>query len=764
MVFNEDKSRSYQTDHLGKTNPVGFKENELITLSHPSYSNYFLHWKSPVNGEMQVRIKEKIIQIEELVVSAQRWEQNRKEIPNKIVTIGPRVVEFSNPQTTADMLGQTGQVFIQKSQLGGGSPIIRGFAANSVLIVVDGVRMNNAIFRGGNLQNVISIDPLTLESTEVLFGPGSVMYGSDALGGVLHFRTKSPGFIEKGKAQINGSSVWRYSSANHEKTGHFDLTVRSHKISNFTSLTYSDFEDLTTGSRRTDRFPDFGKRFQYVNRTNGMDIIVDNPQVNEQLFSGYQQINFLHKIRYRLGTNADIGYTFNYSTTSDIPRYDRLIEMDERGYFKSAQWFYGPQKWMTHSLQTNVYGKHRFLDAVRLIMAWQALEESRNDRDFGSDVLTTRKENVDVLTANLDLEKKITPDHEIFYGLEWFYNDVVSTGVLKNLLTNAIAATTPRYPDGGSDYSGLAGYISYKWRVSEKFVITSGLRYNRIWLNGRLLDTSALGFSFEKLEVNNGAVNGNLGLIWLPDNSWQLNLLYSTGFRAANIDDIGKIFDGSNGIVTVPNPLLRPEFTYNSEFTVSKTVEDKLKISATGYFTLLDNAIIQDNFTFNGQDSIYFDGELSKVQALVNTKRAHLYGGSFQVNFAFNQNLNLTGSFTISEGEDSEGRPLRHTVPNFGMAALSYRYQKLRCQINTRFSGKRAFEDLSLGEQQKTHLYTADGALGWHTLNFEGSYRFNRYFTLNTGVENIFDLHYRPYTSGISAPGRNFILSLKAGF
>ena len=85
-----------------------------------------------------------------------------------------RDARLRNPQTTADLLGQIGSVFIQKSQMGGGSPMIRGFATNRVLMVADGVRMNNAIYRSGNNQNIISIDPFSLEDAEVIFGPGSI--------------------------------------------------------------------------------------------------------------------------------------------------------------------------------------------------------------------------------------------------------------------------------------------------------------------------------------------------------------------------------------------------------------------------------------------------------------------------------------------------------------------------------------------------------------------------------------------------------------
>ena len=135
--------------------------------------------------------------LEGVVVSANKWEQKLNEVPNKIVKINKNDILRNNPQTSADLLGQSGNVFIQKSQLGGGSPMIRGFATNRVLLVADGVRMNNAIYRSGNLQNVISIDPLSTETAEVIFGPGTVIYGSDAIGGVMDFHTLQPRFSNR---------------------------------------------------------------------------------------------------------------------------------------------------------------------------------------------------------------------------------------------------------------------------------------------------------------------------------------------------------------------------------------------------------------------------------------------------------------------------------------------------------------------------------------------------------------------------------------
>ena len=658
LLSNSDRSFVATTNYEGEVEALDFKGQSIITVSHPAYETHITTANQLAINKYQIALRPRIILIDEVVISANKWEQNKNQTPNRIETIGPSDIEFNNPQTTADMLGTTNQVFIQKSQLGGGSPMIRGFAANSVLIVVDGVRINNAIFRSGNLQNVISIDPLTLSNTEVLFGPGSVMYGSDALGGVMHFRTKSPGFISDKSLKIGASSLLRYSSANNERTGHVDLSVRGNKVTQFFSFTFSDYSHLKTGNKRSSKFPDFGKRFEYVDRINNVDRIINNTNINKQVFSGYHQLNLLSKTKFRAGKSTDISYILNYSTTSDIPRYDRLIETDANGQLKAGDWFYGPQKWLSNSIQVSLYKENKFFDEARLIMTLQNIKESRNDRAFGDDKLRVRAEKLNVFSLNFDFEKNLDSKNLLFYGMEWFLNDVNSSAVKKDLITGLETPTISRYPDGGSDYMGIAGYISHKWKPSDKLSLTTGLRYNQVWLNALYTDVNSPGSSFDKFEVNNGAINGSVGVAWLPASTWQINGLFSSGFRAPNVDDIGKVFDGANGIVTVPNTNLKPEYSYNSELGITKSIQDKFKISGTAFFTFLNNAMVHDSFTYRGEDSIYFDGEYSKVYALVNTRNAHIYGGNIQLELAITPALGFSSSITVTKGEDSQGRPL----------------------------------------------------------------------------------------------------------
>ncbi|HRF20339.1 MAG TPA: TonB-dependent receptor plug domain-containing protein, partial [Chitinophagaceae bacterium] len=168
--------------------------------------------------------------LDEIVVYSNKFVEKKKNLAQKIDVVTARTISRFNAQNTGDLLINTGNVFVQKSQQGGSSPVLRGFEASRVLLVVDGVRMNNAVYRAGHLQNAITVDQNMLERVEVLYGPSSTIYGSDALGGVIHFRTKSPQLSTNQKLLVKGSSFIRYSTANEEKTGHADVSVGGKRL------------------------------------------------------------------------------------------------------------------------------------------------------------------------------------------------------------------------------------------------------------------------------------------------------------------------------------------------------------------------------------------------------------------------------------------------------------------------------------------------------------------------------------------------------
>ncbi|MBK8607186.1 MAG: TonB-dependent receptor [Chitinophagaceae bacterium] len=703
----------------------------------------------------------------EIVISVNKWEQKLNEVPNKIVKINKLDILRNNPQTSADLLSQTGAVFVQKSQLGGGSPMIRGFATNRVLLVVDGVRMNNAIYRSGNLQNVISIDALSTETAEVIFGPGSLIYGSDAIGGVMDFHTLDARFSKDKKMQVRGSVLSRYSTANKENTIHADINLGWKKWSVLSSFSYSKFDDLKMGENGGQ---DNYLRPEYVEIVNNTDNIVQNSNPRIQRFSGYNQTNFLQKIRFKPNENWDLQYSFTYAKTGDAPRYDRLIQY-RNGALRFAEWYYGPMKWNMHNLQILHSKKTNIYDDARLTVAYQDYEESRIDRTRNNNNRNRQVELVDAINANWDATKSVGKG-EIFYGLEYVHNKVGSFGERINISTNVVTPMISRYPNG-STWNTAGVYGSYKVNLHPKVTLTTGLRYSYNTLNATF-DTTFIKFPFMNAEIKDGALTGNAGLVFRPAEGWQLNGNISTGYRMPNVDDIGKLFESVPGNVSVPNPDLIPEYAWNFELGIIKNIPNKFRIELNAFHTILDNAIVRRFSTFNGQDSILFNGILSQVEALQNVGKATVSGFQISSEFFLTRALSLqthANWITGKETDDTKNEqvPLRHAPPFYGSTTLRYKIEKLFIEASAQYNSKIENEDLAPSEQAKTDIYAKDAngkpySPGWYTLGLKASYQIVKNLQVTVGWENITNQRYRSYSSGIVAAGSNFIVSLRTSF
>ena len=757
--------RGAVTDKNGRAELKGFSTEGSLILRHPSYRPALIKYKELEKNGFVVELSEDATQIEDVIVSANRWEQYQEEIPQQIAEFERKEIALAEPATTADLLSINSQVFVQKSQLGGGSPMIRGFAANGVLIVIDGIRMNNAIYRSGNLQNVISLDPASIEKAEVIFGPSSVVYGSDALGGVMDFHTKVPSFAYAEYLGISTGGFARYASATGGISGNYHIEFNLPNFASFTSISYSKFGDLRTGSKRTEEFPDFGKRLEYVERQGNTDVVIQNDKPNFQSPSGYDQYNVLQKFRWRLGSFADFSYSFHYSSSSDIHRYDRLIERDANDNLRSAEWYYGPQLWQMHAFQSNFTYPNTFFDKLKLTTAIQFIEESRHDRRFQSDILRNRKEKVNILSVNADAFKSLGFTNELYYGLEMATNEVISTAFTQNIVTQEMGALSTRYPNGGSDYNSAAAYISVKNSISSRLIMNTGLRYTYTKLQSKFEDKTFYNFPFDEIKLNHGALTGNLGLVFQAGNGWKFNSLFSTGFRAPNVDDVGKVFDSEPGAIVVPNADAKPEYNYNFEYGISRSIKDRFSFSLVNYYSWLRDALVRRPFTFNGQSQIEYDGVMSNVFAEQNVGEAYIWGASLYGQWNMPNGIVMSGSITYTKGEDTINKePLRHVTPLFGELGMGMSQGKLTSTFKLKFSGGIAWEDLAPSEQAKTDLYTPDGALPWYTININNSYKLNDYYSINFNLENILDTHYRPYSSGISAPGFNAVISFRADF
>ncbi len=764
VIFNADKSKTGLTNSLGMVNISVFSENEDIRFQHPSFTTITfsktdiskLHFKVPLN--------EKLINLDEVIVSASKWETKSNEIPNKIEQIKRKDIIFNNPATSADMIAAGNQVYVQKSQLGGGSPMIRGFAANKILMVVDGVRMNNAIYRSGNLHNVLQTDVNSIENTEIIFGPGTNIYGSDALGGVIDMHTLKPAFSYGDKMIGSGYALARVSTADFERTlsANFDFSNNSWTF--MANVSYSKFDDLQMGSKHND----YNLRNEYIDIIDGKDTIVENSDPRIQRFSGYDQVSMMTKIRHKHSKYIDWEYGLYLTTSSAVPRYDRLLQYSD-DVLKYAEWDYTPQQWLMNRLSVNMHNNASFYDNAIFTLAYQYVKEGRQDRKYKNDWLRKREEQVNILSLNADFDKVLSEGNFIYYGFELVYNGVKSQGIEENIKTQETEAISSRYPDGGTKFFQSGAYLSYKKNLSTMpITLLAGARYSYVSLASKFTDTSFYQLPYSEINLNNGALTGSLGMVYHPA-EWQFNVNLSSGFRAPNLDDVAKIFDSEPGNVVVPNENLEPEYLYNIDVGIIRKFNGIAKLELTAFYSYLDNAMVRRDFTIDGHDSIIYDGELSKVQAVVNAGSATIYGASVIFDIKLHKHLAFSTILTTIVGEDDEGEKLRHAPPLYGGTKLTFEKSKLKMALGVDYNAEVSNQNMAPSERDKPYMYATNGngepySPGWWTLNFNGSYAFNEKFITLFKIDNIMDYRYRTYSSGITAPGRNFILSFRYSF
>ncbi len=754
--YTPDFNKSSFSNFKGEVELSIFKENDSIYIQHPAFQNIILI-KKKINEK--IVLKSDIIEIDEVIVSVNRWEESLNEVTNKNLIINRNLIEKTTHQTAADLLDKTGEIFVQKSQLGGGSPMMRGFAANRILLSLDGIRLNNIIFRGGNIHNIISIDPNILDGVEVLFGPASVIYGSDAIGGGINFRTKDPTF--KFKRLVNGSQNIQYNTSNNSKIYNLNVEIGNNNISNISSLSFSSYDDLISGSNQK-RYPDFGLRNEYVKRDNinETDVIIENPNPNKQIESGYSQVNFINKTNIKLNDLNNIIYGIYYSKSSNIPRYDRLIMYDDTFNPKYAEWFYGPNSFLLNKIQLNSFNKKRIYDAFKIIFSNQKIKESRNTRGFNDTNLNHRSEKINVTSINIDFDKNLNKK-EFYYGIESIYNYVKSNAKMVNISENSESVIATRYPDKGTDFFSNSIYILFK-NSFKKIKYNAGIRANNSYLNAKL-SNSFYDFDFNEIEVNNTSVSGNIGLRYDKGVS-VLKFQYSNGYRSPNLDDLGKIFDSEPGNVIIPNPSLKAEIANNFEVNYEINTK-KLNFQNSLYYIRLNNAITRSSGSYNGQDSIFYDGELSRIQMLKNTGKANVYGFSSKLSYSISKNLLLNKTISYNNSYDiSSKKPLRHSPPLFGKFQLNYKLKSFEIIYNLFYNGTKKIKNFSESELNKLYLYTEDGSPSWITHNISIYYNINYLIKTNLSIENISDLHYRTYSSGISAPGRNINFGINIKF
>ena len=731
-------------------------------------------------------------ELDEVVISGSKFSERKRNIVQKIDIISAATIAKSNTQNMGDLLASTGNIFVQKSQQGGSSPVIRGFEASRILLIVDGVRMNNLIYRSGHLQNVITVDQNMLERVEVLNGPASTLYGSDALGGAIHMISKKPILsASPGKTTFQTNAFARYSSVNNEQTVHGDINVGSSKFASLSSITYSDFGDVQIGKNDKKGFEGFGTRPFYIQpytTESPYDTVIRNTNARVQKYTGYNQFDFTQKFLYQVNSRLSHGLNIQLSTSSNVPRYDRLQDI-KNGTLRYASWYYGPQERKLFSYQLNIKSLHGPFDEYRATASYQDIEESRITREYKRyDRMDTRIEHVKVGGLIIDAIKKFSKD-EITTGIDIQLNKLTSTANRKNIITSEVSKLDTRYPDGRNTMNYAAIFVQHIHKFNNnKWIANDGIRLQQVSLLSSIVDNSFFSLPVTSVNQSNGSLTGNIGFAYHPSKNTSVKFGYARGFRSPNVDDLSKIFESSTAAkqVVVPNTAIKPEYSDNFDLTITHRPATFIQMEGTAFYTHFSNAIVKAPFQLNGQDSIIYNGVKSQVMANQNVNNANIVGFSLSMNIYFNKYLRFNGSFNAIEGNFKlpsttltsvyqlqsnntyalvktavDRKPLDHIPPKYGKFAFVYEKDKLYAELFMMYNGWKKLDKYNPDGEDNAQYATAQGTPSWQTVNMRLGYTISDKIKLQAAIENVLDRNYRYFASGFSAPGRNISLSIR---
>ena len=778
FVFDIKKEKIAVSDSMGVVNIENFEKNSTLQFKHIAYKALKIQ-KNNISQNQNIFLTPNSEKLNEIVLSVSRSSYDKNRLAKEVKVINNAQIKRLLPENTSSILNQIPGIRVQQSHGGGGSPVLRGFEANRILLVIDGVRVNNAIFRSGHLHNSLSIDPLFLERTEVMFGPSSVGYGSDAIGGVIHFYSKEPLTNEIRKTDFSFSTSKNFGQNISKNAFLFEHSNK--KFALLQSFSFSRFGDIIMGKKRYHGHENWGKVFYYSQNTDTKyypsPTINSNPNVQKN--TNYNQFDLLQKFVYKPSNNYKLLLNFQLSRSSNIARFDKLNQLND-DKLKYARWEYGPQKRVLVSPQLLFFSEKDWIKSGKIILSLQTFSESRIHRKFNELTRKTQKEEVQVYSLNGDFRGNIFKTDDLSYGVEVTHNSVESNAfsqeieISENKIISLSVKTpiTTRYPSDGSQYLTLAGYVDYRKKFNNA-TLNLGFRhtYNQLkalWHEKALIDAS-LNYVFQK----NQSSNFSLGYNYEINKRWSLKSIFSTGFRAPNIDDLGKTRE-NNGILSIPNTNLKSEYIYNIDFGINRKWINGSSVNLTSYFSIVNDYIgrglysVINDITTENPSTILFSGDEVTTIANLNLGQVKLFGAEIVCVWNVSSKIDWKSNITFTKGE---GNSLTGNLPSISPVFLS---QKINVSVKRGdlflkwdYSFSKNSESFSpWGEDrlEETPLIGESiyaGTPRWSRFDINFEYPISNRVFFSAALNNIFDSHYREFASGISSHGRSLRVALK---
>jgi len=645
----------------------------------------------------------------EVVVTARRNETNVFDLPNSMAVVSNDELNRKMPRSTAEALLETSGVWMQKTNHGGGSPFIRGLVGNQVLVLVDGIRLNNTTFRYGPNQYLNTIDPWHIERVEVQRGAGAVLHGSDALGGVINIITKQPRFSHDG-VRVNGELLSRIMSSDMEKSGKAEFDIASTNVAVVGGFSLKDFGDLKAGG----------------------DIGHERP-------TGYSELDGDVKAMFRLSDRHQLTMAYQNVHQEQIPSYDQVAQ---RGY---QEYSFDPQIRRLAFVRYQLNSASRWLQTLTLTSSWQQSVEQRKKLKQGASTRITEEDDITVAGISLESYDRPFAHWTITAGMDYYADQVKSWRKDLDLTTNRITAKRGLYPDGAEAQS-LALYWDNAIPYG-KMLLSLGGRYNQYTVK-------ASDQTFHNLEINPSAWIGSASLMYSLHPHHKVYGSVSQGFRAPNINDMSTLGAFDYGI-EVPSTALAPERTVNYELGY-KARMNAMSGALAVYRCNLSDLIDRVAGSYNGSD--YYENQ--RVYIKQNVDEAFIWGFESELEYQISLHLAAFGSVIYTYGQKtSTDEPMRRIPPLNGQIGLRFSSeQPLWGEARLLLATKQ--DRLAAGDRDD-HRIPKGGTPGWTVFNLTGGYTLFTRLDVMLGMLNLFNEAYRFHGSGVDGYGRSLWLGVK---
>jgi outer membrane receptor protein involved in Fe transport len=668
------------------------------------------------------------------VVTATRTPRSLQEVPRAVNRVGPAAMAERAPRNSAEALREEAGIQVQKTEHGGGNAIIRGMGSSQVLLLVDGIRLNNSTYRFGNHPYLTTVDNFMLNRIEVVRGPGSTLFGSDAMGGTVNLITRTPSLGETAlKAQGRASA--RYASADGERIGRLEGTVQGPGFALVAGAGYKDAGDLKRGASED----------QPLWETSP---VTQSP-------SGYQGYDYDGKLVFGPSERHRFSLAWQSTLRPEIPRFDRY---EDPGFHR---WLYTDQE---RDLGYLMYENPGWGSRPVPLRFFASLHRQQEGRDIQRSAAGSRtREFVEVYTYGCGGQAGYRRgEHEWTLGGEAYLDQVDSF----RDITDAAGVTARQllglYPDGAY-YGSYGAFVQDEWRPHPDWALTAGARYSLARMDFHLPASPALDLGFGNVRKDFHALTGSLGTSYRIREGIHLQASLSQGFRAPNLSDVSKNGEANTSsdarfTYEIPNPDLEPEKMISSEVGVKADLPD-FKASLFAFRSDVRDLLGTRTAVFHGDTAREIGGRRYILLSKQNIGEAVIWGLEAEALARLHSRLWLRMNGAYTEGENTtRDEPVGGFAPWVGLLGLKWDEPSWSAEIFSRFAGSQ----YRLSADEKTDPRIPEGGSpGWATANIRGLWRLPRAFTAHAGVENLLDYNYREHGSGINAPGRNFIASLE---